>query len=108
MGKMTDEEMVDSFINEKTEAEENLTLEFAREILRHEVHKKEINGYIKDIKKEAKANGILVGNVTKALKKMKEMLKSTDLEKEEEDHLIDTFMEDFDIKMRIQTLLEKD
>lgn len=101
-------ELIDSFIETKKSEEQNLTLQFAGEILNHELQKKEINGYIKDIKKDAKANGILVGQVMNAIKVLKKEMKITDLEKGEEELVLALLESDFGIKNKIAKLVEKD
>lgn len=105
---MSEAEMVENFIDKKEDEESQLTLDFAKQILVYQLQQKEIGGFIKDSKKDAKANGILVGNVMKVIKELKEEFKSTDIEKTEHDHLKDTFRDDFDIKFKIQQLIEKD
>jgi uncharacterized protein (UPF0335 family) len=104
----TEMEMIDSFIDQKRSEEQNLTLQFANEILNHMLQKKEIDGYIKDIKTDAKANGILVKQVMKAINDLKKELKTTDVEKSEEDLIITLLDNDFGIKNKIQKLIEKD
>lgn len=109
MGLTPEEEMlVESFIETKKNEEQNLTLQFASEILTHALHKKEIDGYIKDIKKEAKSNGILVGQVMNAIKVLKKEMTITELEKGEEELVLALLESDFGIKNQIAKLVEKD
>jgi uncharacterized protein (UPF0335 family) len=111
MGKaITDDEkaLVESFIETKKSEEDNLTLQFAGEILNHMLQKKEIDGYISDIKKDAKSNGIQVSMVMKAIKELKDELKTTELEKSEENTIINMLESDLGIKSKIQKLIEKD
>ena len=104
----TDEEMINSFIEAKKSEEENLTLQFAEEILNHELQKKEINGFIKDIKKDAKSNGILVSQVMNAIKVLKKEMKISELEKNEEELVLTLLENDISIKNKIAKLIAKD
>ena len=103
-----EEAMVETFIETKKNEEQNLTLQFASEILSHELQKKEINGYIKDIKKDAKGSGILVGQVMNAIKVLKKEMTVTELEKGEEELILALLESDFGIKNQIAKLVEKD
>jgi hypothetical protein len=105
---MSETEMIEGFIDQKTSEEEQLTLDFAKQILEYQLQQKTIGGFIKDSKKDAKSMGILVGDVMRVIKELKEEFKSTDLEKTEKEFLKDKFRDDFDIKFKIQQLVEKD
>ena len=100
-------EQVDDFMNKKQDEETALTLEFAKAILGYQLQQKQVGEFIKDSKKDAKANGILVGDVMKVLKELKDELKQTDIEKIEKSHLKEVLLEDFDIKFKLQQLNEK-
>lgn len=109
MALSVDEEaMIETFIETKKNEEQNLTLQFASAILTHALQKKEIDGYIKDIKKDAKSSGILVGQVMNAIKILKKEMKITDLEKGEEELILALLESDFGIKNQIAKLIEKD
>ena len=80
---MSDLEMINNFIETKKTDEERLTLDFAKQILDYDIQKKRIGEDIKDIKKEAKANGISVAQVIKVVKVLKQETKIDSLEKKE-------------------------
>ena len=100
-----DKKMVEDFIVNKKSHEEQLTLDFAKAIIDCEIQKKEITEDVKEIKKEAKDNGIQVQYVMKAVKALKAYIKTEDLEKREVDSLYDMLADDADIKFKLETLV---
>jgi len=105
--KKSEEEMIEDFIETKKTHEEELTLQFAKAILDCELQKKEIGEDIKEIKSEAKENGIMVQQVMKAVKTLKQEIKTDELEKRETENLYDLLVEDSDIIFKIESLLSK-
>jgi uncharacterized protein (UPF0335 family) len=88
----TEVEMQEVFIQERATREENMTIDFAVELLKKEYLKKLIDNEIKEIKTEAKSNGILIKSVNNALKNLKRSLKENGQnELEEEDFLLQVF-----------------
>ena len=86
------EEIKDEFIQERATQEQNLTIDFAVELLKKEYLKKLIDNEIKEIKTDAKSNGILIKNVNNALKNLKRSLKENGQnELDEEDFLFEVF-----------------
>jgi uncharacterized protein (UPF0335 family) len=100
----TQAEMVEEFITEKKDHETKLTLDFAKAILDCEIQKKDIADTVKDIKAEAKAEGILVKQVMKAVTSIKNAKKLTDLEKAEHDDMVELLSSDSDIMFKMETL----
>ena len=82
----------EGFIQERATQEQNLTTDFAVELLKKEYLKKLIDNEIKEIKTDAKSNGILIKNVNNALKNLKRALKENGQnELDEEDFLLQVF-----------------
>jgi uncharacterized protein (UPF0335 family) len=104
---MNEQQMIDEFITSKQSHEEQLTLDFARAILDCELQKKEITDDIKVIKQEAKDNGILVQHVMKAVKALKQEIKTDELDKRETQAMLDLLGADSDIRFKIESLLVK-
>ena len=100
----THDEMVKEFITEKKDHETQVTIDFAKAILDCEIQKKEITDTVKDIKAEAKAEGILVKQVMKAVASIKNAKKLTDLEKVEHDDMVELLSSDSDIMFKMETL----
>lgn len=105
---MSEQEMVDSYITNRDGEEAQLTMDFAKEMLGHELQIKEIKDAMKEIKADAKSNGIAIKQVNAALAKLKKLATQNPLEAEEEDFLMDKFAEDVDISMMVSQLTAKD
>ena len=105
---MSENEMVNDFIDTRDAEEEQLTMDYVKEILRLELEVKEINDSKKEIKADAKANGIATKQVNAAIKKVKDMAKKNPLETQEEDFYVEKFQEDVDISMLVNELVAKD
>jgi uncharacterized protein (UPF0335 family) len=103
----TDAEMVEEFITDKQDFETQMTLDFAKAILDCELQKKTIGEDIKDIKAEAKENGIQVQYVMKAVKALKAEMKADELEKREHESMMELLLEDSDIRFKIENLISK-
>jgi uncharacterized protein (UPF0335 family) len=102
--KKTDAEMVDEFIVTKVDFETKTTLEAANAILDCELKKKLIAEEIKDIKTEAKVNGVQVQQITKAIKAIKTNMKRSDIEKRDDETMYDLLLENADIRFKIENL----
>lgn len=101
------EEMVEGFIQKRDNEERALTLQFAKEILALQIEKKEIDDSIKAIKADAKANGVLVAKVSKALNDIKKLLKTEPSELSEEERIREMLEGAEDIKALIYNLIDK-
>jgi uncharacterized protein (UPF0335 family) len=104
---MDTSKMVESFIEKRTEEERALTLQFARAILELQLEKKGIDNDIKVIREEAKANGVLVGHVNKAIAQMKKLIKTQDSEIAEEERILEMLETDEDVKALLYNIIEK-
>lgn len=107
MTNKEEQDLIDSFIEQRKTEEEKLTLQFAEAILEQMLLKKEIDTTIKDIKRDAKDNGVLVGKVMKAITSLKKELKTTDVERREETTFMNLLDTDVSIKNKILRLIEK-
>lgn len=82
----------EDFIQDRATKEQNLTIDFAIAILQKEYLKKLIDNDIKEIKADAKSEGIMIKNVQNALKNLKRSLKENGQnELDEEDFLLSVF-----------------
>lgn len=104
---MSENKMVADFIQKRDEEERVLTVQFAREILSLQLEKKAIDDSIKAIKADAKANGVLVGKVTKALADIKRILKTEDTELSEEERIKEMLESEEDLKALIYDLISE-
>lgn len=86
----------------------SMTEDVAISILRLENQKKRINEDIKDIKSEAKSNGIEMKLVMNAIKNLKRIMKDEDEELSEEEFLLEKFNKNTDIVNLVQELVQKD
>lgn len=105
---MSDKEMQDAWIEKRDSDDEQLTMDFAKEILGLDLQIKEINDSKKAIKTDAKANGIAIKQVNSALKKLKDAAKKDPLEEQEEDFYVEKFGQDIEIQAMIAELNRKD
>lgn len=86
---------VTEFISKKESEEKALVIQFATEILKCELQKKMISDTIKDIKTDAKSDGIAVKLVMSALKTMKRLMKENgEGELDEEEVYLDALRSD--------------
>lgn len=107
MSTKIEAEMINEFIEEKHDFETQMTIDFAKAILDCELQKKRVGEDIKDIKAEAKENGIQIQHVMKALKAIKDELKADELEKRENEAMYDLLLQDPDIRFKAESLLAK-
>lgn len=96
------------WIQNKGDEDEQLTMDFAKELLGLDLQIKEINDSKKAIKADAKSNGIAIKQVTSALTRLKAIAKADPLQTQEEDFYMDKFGGDIDIQMMISELVRKD
>jgi predicted amino acid racemase len=101
------ESKVNEFLINRDEEETKMTLEYARALLSLEVDIKEIKDDQKEIKAEAKANGVSVMKVNKVLANMKKMAKEKDIDVKEMETIESVLMNDVDIKTMISSLTIK-
>jgi uncharacterized protein (UPF0335 family) len=101
------ESKVNEFLINRDEEETKMTLEYARALLSLEVDIKEIKDDQKEIKAEAKANGVSVMKVNKVLANMKKMAKEKDIDVKEMETIEGVLMNDVDIKTMISSLTVK-
>lgn len=106
--KSIEKQMVDKYIVDREVSEENLTIDFAKQMLAYDLEIKEIKEAQKEIKAEAKSEGIAIKQVNAALTKLKKMANQNPLDAEEEDFLVEKFQEDVDISVLISQLTTKD
>lgn len=106
--KSTEDQMVDKYIVDREVSKENLTNDFAKQMLAYDLEIKEIKEAQKEIKAEAKSEGIAIKQVNAALAKMKKAATQNPLDADEEDFLVERFSEDVDIGVLIHQLTVKD
>ena len=99
--------MINDFIQKRTEEEQLMTIQFAKEILALQLEKKKIDEDIKSIKADAKANGVLVTKVMKALAEIKKQLKTSDEDLTEEERVMQMIENDEDVKALIYDLVKQ-
>lgn len=102
------EQQITDFIETRDSEEAQLTTDFAIEFLRIELEIKSMRDSQKEIKADAKSNGIAIKQVTAAINKLKKMASANPLETEEEDFLVEKFQENVDISVLISDLTAKD
>ena len=102
------ENMKNEFLINRDEEETQLTLQFARALLALELEIKELKTDQKEIKKDAKANGVSVQKVSKALNSMKAAMKANDMDLLEQETIENVLGNDVDIKTQIAELVKKD
>lgn len=100
-----EQEMIEEFIENKKSHEEQLTIDAAKAILDCELRKKDIAQDIKEIKQQAKDEGVLIGQVMKAVKAIKAELKADVLEKKEQESMYKLLFEDSDVRFKIESLV---
>ena len=107
--KSIEDKMIEKYISVDREvSEENLTNVFAKQMLAYDLEIKEIKEAQKEIKSQAKSEGIAIKQVMAALTMMKKAATANPLDKEEEEFLVEKFSEDVDIGVLIHQLTAKD
>jgi len=108
MNDLDTQEMTNEFLVNRDKEETELTLQFAKALLSIDLEIKDLKNDQKEIKNDAKANGVTVQKVTKALNILKASMKSNDAEKTELEMFEDVLANDVDIKTMISELVRKD
>lgn len=98
---------VEQFLLNRDEEETELTLQFARAILNIEIQMKDLKEDIKEVKNDAKANGVSVMKVIKVLRNLKKMLSEKPMDMKEMEDIENVLAHDIDIKMMIANLVGK-
>ena len=99
--------ITESFLIKKYDDQRKKTLEYARAILELELKIKVIKDHIKEIKKDAKIDGVFVSGINKVLAEMKKVRKISDEEKAEFNELLNFFEDQPDIVALIERILNK-
>jgi uncharacterized protein (UPF0335 family) len=102
-----EKKMQEEFIQNRDEEEAQLTIEFAIELLRQDAQIKELNDVKKEIKADAKSNGIPVKQVMAALTALKKKAKSDLHDQQVEDFLTETLSENVDVNALIGEIVQK-
>lgn len=100
--------LTNEFLINKDAEETKMTLDFARALLALDLEIKDLKTDQKEIKKDAKANGVSVQKVTKALNDLKAIAKSNDMDLLELETIEAALGNDVDIKTQIAELIRKD
>ena len=98
----------DGFLVNRCKEETELTLQFAKALLATDLEIKEIKTDQKEIKKQAKDEGVSVQKVTKALNQMKAIMKANDADLNEIEEIEGVLGNDVDIRTMISELVRKD
>jgi uncharacterized protein (UPF0335 family) len=98
---------VDQFLINKNEEETNMTIDYAKRLLTLELEIKGIKDDQKEIKAEAKANGVAVMKVNKVLTNLKKLAKVNDADLSEIETIEGILANDVDIKTMISQLTQK-
>ena len=101
---MTQKEMTEAFLIKRDEDLKQKTLDYTAELLNLELKIKES---IKEIKIEAKVEGVAVKEITKALSIMKKERKTSDQEKQEVQEMLDFLENQSNITKIIEDLITK-
>lgn len=101
-------EMTEQFLVNRDKEETQLTLQFAKAILSLDLEVKDLKNDQKEIKKEAKANGVSVQKVTKAINILKAALKANDNDLLELEQIELVLGADVDVKTMLSELTRKD
>jgi DNA-binding transcriptional MerR regulator len=102
------EEKVQEFLVNRDKEETELTLQFAKALLATDLEIKEIKNDQKEIKKQAKDEGVSVQKVTKALNQLKAIMKANDSDLNEIEEIENVLGHDVDIRTQIAELVRKD
>lgn len=104
---MTQKEMTEAFLIKRDEDLRQKTLDYTAELLNLELKIKEIKESIKELKIEAKVEGVAVKEITKALGIMKKERKTSDQEKQEVQEMLDFLENQSNITKIIEDLMTK-
>lgn len=106
--KKTENEMVQEYLIANDKEETQLTLQFAKAIIALDLEIKAIKEDQKEIKKEAKDEGVSVQKVTKAINQMKALMKANDADLTEIEQIENVLGNDVDIRTSLAELCKKD
>jgi len=100
-------ELEEEFLINRDREETELTIDFAKQILAIEIEIKEKKNEIKEIKKDAKDEGVSVMKVIKAITQLKYIMKTEDYILDELDEISKALENDIDVKTQISELARK-
>lgn len=101
---MTSREMTEAFLIKRHEDLRTKTLDFTAELLNLELKMRDIKDSIKQIKKEAKVEGIAVKEIMKALAIMKKERKTSEQDKQEVQEMLQFLEEQSSITQMVEEL----
>lgn len=104
----TPQEMTNEFLVNRDAEETELTLQFAKQIIALDLEIKEIKNDQKEIKKQAKDEGVSVQKVTKAINQLKAIMKANDADLSEIEMYESVLGNDVDIRTSLAELVKKD
>ena len=99
--------MTEAFLIKRDEDLRQKTLDYTAELLNLELKIKEIKESIKEIKIEAKVEGVAVKEITKALAIMNKERRTSDQEKQEVQEMLDFLENQSNITKIIEDLITK-
>ena len=105
---ISDSEKVSEFLINRDKEETQMTLDYAKALLSLDIEIKEIKDDQKEIKADAKANGVSVMKVNKAIANMKKALNESPSDVSEMESIENVLSNDVDIKTMITNLVRKD
>jgi len=97
----------DEFLINRDKEETELTLQFAKQLIALDLEIKAIKEDQKEIKKEAKDEGVSIQKVTKAINQMKAIMKANDADLTEIEQIGNVLENDVDIRTMISELVKK-
>ena len=97
----------DEFLINRDKEETELTLQFAKQLIALDLEIKAIKEDQKEIKKEAKDEGVSVQKVTKAINQMKAVMKANDADLTEIEQIESVLGNDVDVRTMISELVKK-
>ena len=95
------------FLINRDKEETELTLQFAKQLIALDLEIKAIKEDQKEIKKEAKDEGVSIQKVTKAINQMKAIMKANDADLTEIEQIGNVLENDVDIRTMISELVKK-
>lgn len=101
-----DKAMMDSFLKEKDENEKKLILDFAKQLVALDMEIKGIKDDQKEIKKEAKDEGLLIKEITAAINDIKKEIKQPASEAADESAIGIILREDTDFYNAVELLVQ--
>lgn len=105
--KKTTQEMTNEFLVNRDSEETELTIQFAKRIIALDIEIKGIKEDQKEIKKQAKDEGVSVQKVMKAINKLKAIMKTNDADLSEIEMYENALGNDVDIRTQIAELVKK-